>query len=99
MADVPPHHGKADFMEYKAVQKPPVEDAIIFEEAAKLVDDMRPTAAILKCGGTRQHVNHFSMQVCDSKPVDPWADLQEPGIVKAELIGVADKLKGLTDAD
>lgn len=96
MSDRRPHHGKEEFYEYKAAQRPPKTDAAIFEQAAaNMTDGKRPVAAILDAGGTRQHVNHFSMQKCAGKPVDPWADSQEEGIVRAELISVAEELKGL----
>ena len=97
MSDTQPHHGKPEFFEYTAVQTPPAEDAEIFWQAAQLVPEMRPSAAIKQCGGTMQHINHFSMNVCDCRPIDPWADQQEVGIVRAEMLCVAEKLKGSTD--
>lgn len=75
-------------------QTPPPEDQTVFRSAAERLVETNVIQAIKLGGGDRQHINHFSREKCDNKPVAPWSDGQDHEDIKVALIDVAEGLEG-----
>ena len=73
-------------------QTPAPEDHAIFRNAADQLAGTNAVQAIDSAGGTRQHINHFSREKCDNKPVTPWSDDQSHEDIKIALTDVAEGL-------
>lgn len=90
-----PHRGKSAFSKYNHTQVPPADDAAIYEKAALIIENSDVYAAILAAGGTQQHINHFSIEKCRSRPIQGWMfdDKITPLMAKDALNEVAEKLR------
>lgn len=68
-------------------------DAKVFFDAALIYDGDYLSKAIKSCGGTMQHINHFSREHCGCRPIDPWADAHDNETVVEALAATGEELK------